>query len=85
MFKVGDWVVIENLHDSKNWHEGKVIKLYNRSDLVDIWMSHGTKWTINKKYLRKIRKEITKEEYINASLDLGIKEWFMSLTGGQND
>ena len=94
MIKVGDWVVVQGLSDYKDYREGEVTRLHINSQLVDVWIEESQdKWTINKKYLRKVKKEVTKEEYINAALDLihedmpnnDWKEWLMSLTGEHND
>lgn len=86
MLKVGDWVVIDGLSDYKNYNEGRITRIHTNSALIDVWLEDSKdKWTINRKYLREVRKEVTKEEYINAALDLGIKDWFMSLTGDKND
>ena len=84
MLKAGDWVVIRNLSSYKDYREGKVMKIYGQ--LADVYMEDlGVTWNIAVKYLYKTRKEVSKEEHINASLDLKMKDWFMSLTGENND
>jgi len=84
MVKVGDWVVIRNLDSYKDFREGKVMRLYGV--LADVYMDElGVTWHIPAKNLFKTRKEVSKEEYINASLDLNMKDWFMALTGENND
>ena len=84
MVKAGDWIVIRDLSSYKDYREGKVMKVYGQ--LADVYMEElGVTWNVNDKYLNKVKKEVSKEEYINASLDLKMKDWFMSLTGEQND
>ena len=85
MLKLGDWVVIRGVSDRYNFLEGKVIRFYTDSQLVELWIEEEKqKKTINRKYLYRVKKEVTKEELINASLDLNMKDWFMSLTGENN-
>ena len=86
MLSLGDWVVIRGLSEREDFAEGKVIRLHVSSQLVDIWIEEEKhKKTINRKYLHKVKKEVTKGEMINASLALGLKDWFMSLTGESDD
>lgn len=84
MLRVGDWIIIKGLSERDDFSEGEVIRIHEKSKAVDIWLKEEKiKRTINRDYLHKVRKEVSKEEKINAALDLGIKEWFMVLTDGK--
>lgn len=77
--KVGDWVVVQGLSEYKDFEEGEVKGIHG--SLADVYAERiGANWSINVKYLRKVRKEISKDEYIDAALDLRNKDWFMTLT-----
>ena len=79
--KVGDWVVVRGLSDYKDFEEGQVTKLHKGTGLADIFMEDiGVTWTLNVKYLHKVKKSVSREERIDAALDLKIKDWFMELT-----
>ena len=79
--KVGDWVVVRGLSDYKDFEEGQVTRVHKGTSLADIFMENiGVTWTLNLKYLYKVEKSVSREERIDAALDLKIKDWFMELT-----
>ena len=81
--KVGDWIVVIGLSERDDYKEGEILEINGPHAKVNI-EGDPTLRRLNTKYMRKIDKEISKEDLINASLDLNMKDWFMSLTGENN-
>ena len=81
--KVGDWIVIIGLSERDDYKEGEILEINGPHAKVNI-EGDPTLRRLNLKYMRKIDKEVSKEALINASLDLNMRDWFMSLTGENN-